>query len=57
MVFFYLHVLMFQRCRAKESELLEYTQRLTESNVKLQSDLATLQEKVNTFFNHLIAVI
>ena len=36
-----------QRCRAKESELLEFTQRLTETNVRLQSELATLQEKVN----------
>lgn len=37
-----------QRCRSKESELLEFTQRLTETNVRLQSDLATLQEKVVT---------
>ncbi len=36
-----------QRCRAKESELLEFTQRLTETNVRLQSELATLQEKVS----------
>ncbi|XP_046639587.1 coiled-coil domain-containing protein 186-like isoform X1 [Daphnia pulicaria] len=37
-----------QRCRAKESELLEFTQRLTETNVRLQSELATLQEKAQS---------
>ena len=35
-----------RRCREKESELLEYTQRLTETNVRLQSELASVQEKV-----------
>ena len=35
-----------QRCRNKEKELLEFTQKLTETNVRLQSDLTAIQEKV-----------
>lgn len=33
------------RCLAKESELLEFTQRLTEKNVQLQSTLTSLEER------------
>ena len=33
------------RCRAKEVELLEYTQRLTEMNVRIQSELSGLREQ------------
>lgn len=36
-----------QRCRDKERELLEFTQRLTETNVRLQSDFTAIQEKVS----------
>ena len=32
-----------QRCRSKETELLEFTQRLTYKNVQLQSELTALQ--------------
>ena len=35
-----------QRCRSKEIELLEFTQKLTEKNVAVQSDYTALQDKV-----------
>lgn len=35
-----------ERCREKESELLAFTQRLTEKNVLLQSEVTKLQETV-----------
>lgn len=41
-----------QRCRAKESELLEFTQRLTETNVRLQSELATVHEEAQLLKTH-----
>lgn len=39
-----------QRCRQKEVELLEFTQKLTEINVQLQSDFTSLDEKVNYLY-------
>ncbi len=35
-----------ERCREKEKELLEFTQKLTETNVRLQSDYTAIKEKV-----------
>lgn len=35
-------------CRRKEAELLEFTQRLTDKNVTLQSDLASAEGRVST---------
>ena len=35
-------------CRQKEAELLEFTQKLTDKNVTLQSDLATSEAKSST---------
>ena len=35
-----------ERCRAKENELLEFTGKLTEKNVNLQSDHTALRERV-----------
>lgn len=33
-------------CRSKEAELLEYTQKVTEKNVTLQSEFSSVQAKV-----------
>lgn len=35
-----------QICRSKEAELLEYTQKVTEKNVTLQSEFSSVQAKV-----------
>lgn len=35
-----------QKCHAKENELLEFTRKLTEKNVNLQSDYTALKERV-----------
>jgi len=35
-------------CRAKEAELLGYTQQVTEKNVALQSEFSSVQAKVRT---------
>lgn len=36
-------------CRNKEAELLQYTQKVTEKNVTLQSEFSSIQAKVNTY--------
>ena len=40
-----------ERCREKEKELLEFTQKLTETNVRLQSDYTAIKEKVKPLMN------
>lgn len=40
-----------ERCREKEKELLEFTQKLTETNVRLQSDYTAIKEKVKLLMN------
>jgi len=39
-----------EKCHAKENELLEFTRKLTEKNVNLQSDYTALRERVFTIF-------
>lgn len=34
-------------CRARESEMLSFTQKLTTKNVQLQSEFSTLESKVS----------
>lgn len=36
-------------CREREAELLEFTQKLTEKNVRLQSEFSALEARVGTF--------
>lgn len=37
-------------CRAREAELLDFTQKLTEKNVRLQSEFSANESKVIHFF-------
>lgn len=38
-------------CREREAELLDFTQKLTEKNVRLQSEFSALEARVGTSLN------
>lgn len=39
-----------ESCRKREAEMLDFTERLTAQNVKLQSDFSALKAKVRSKF-------